>query len=288
MLGGLLGYVQTRLRVSTDLRFMPPAATPGQRLLLDEIGEGPGSRLLLLALSGDTPQALAATSRRLAAALREDTRFLRALNGEAALDGALTELLPYRYLLAGTRRPSPDADTLRDALMERVEDLASPAAGWIAAAAARSDPGDAGAGPGLGAGARAAAHRRGLVRSRGSSALLLVETRAPGFDPQAQRAALDALDEHFRAAAAGSSARLEASGPGAFAVRINDTTAGEANRIGVVDSLAFFLLLLLAYRRLSSVLLGALPCSAAASPAWRHSGWCSAARTASRWPSASP
>ena len=262
VLGGLLGYVQTRLRVSTDLRsFMPPAATPGQRLLLDEIGEGPGSRLLLLALSGDTPQSLAATSRRLAAALREDTRFLRALNGEAALDGALTELLPYRYLLSpGLDGRRLDADTLRDALMERVEDLASPAAGWIKPLLPRD--------PTLETLVLAQAWAPAREPQRidevwfdhtGSSALLLVETRAPGFDPQAQRAALDALDEHFRAAAAGSSARLEASGPGAFAVRINDTTAGEANRIGVVDSLAFFLLLLLAYRRLSSVLLGALP-----------------------------
>ena len=45
-----------RLQLSGDLRkFMPEARTPAQHLLMEELGEGPGSRLLLLAISGDDP-----------------------------------------------------------------------------------------------------------------------------------------------------------------------------------------------------------------------------------------
>ena len=51
---GLLGWMVARqLHPSGDLReFMPKGQTPMQRLVLDELGEGPGSRLLLVAISG--------------------------------------------------------------------------------------------------------------------------------------------------------------------------------------------------------------------------------------------
>ena len=49
-LGGLGALVAWRLQVSTDLRsFMPAPTTPDQRLLMEQVGDGPGSRLLLLA-----------------------------------------------------------------------------------------------------------------------------------------------------------------------------------------------------------------------------------------------
>jgi len=52
VLAGLGWVVAQRLKVSTDLRsFMPAPTTPDQRLLMEQVGEGPGSRLLLLAIS---------------------------------------------------------------------------------------------------------------------------------------------------------------------------------------------------------------------------------------------
>ena len=60
--------ISRHLDLSGDLRrFMPSARTPEQRLLIDELGEGPGSRLLLVALSGADDETLAARSH----ALRE-------------------------------------------------------------------------------------------------------------------------------------------------------------------------------------------------------------------------
>ena len=261
-LAGLALYVAGALRVGTDLRgFMPPPRTAEQRLLLDEIGEGPGSRLLLVALSNDTPDTLAEVSRHLAAALRGDTRFVRVLNGETDLDAIGADLLPYRYLLSPAMdRARFDAASLREALEQRVEDLGSPASAWVKPLLARD--------PTLETLALADAwtpareperHADVWFGADRQSALLLVETQAPGFDPTAQRDAVAALRAAFATAAQGTRATLETSGPGAFAVYVNETTSDEANRIGLVDSIGFLLLLLLAYRRLTTVLAGALP-----------------------------
>src|SRR5688572_2152774 len=65
--GWWLGNV---LQVSGDLRkFMPEAQTPAQKLLLDELGEGPGSRLLLMSLSGADAATLARQSQAMHAQL---------------------------------------------------------------------------------------------------------------------------------------------------------------------------------------------------------------------------
>lgn len=262
LLAGLLVYIIGALQVSTDLRsFMPPARTPEQRLLLDEIGEGPGSRLLLLALEGDEPDTLAAISKALVPRVRADARFVRALNGEGDIGELAEELLPYRYLLSATLDTQRfDATTLRDELEQRVQDLGSPAAAWLKPLLA-SDPtletlelAQSWAPPG-----EPERYADVWFTRDGTASLLLVETVAGGFDPAAQRAAQDALAGYFRDVAEGSEARLVLSGPGVFTVRINAMTSEEANRIGMFDSVGFITLLLLAYRRVGTVLAGALP-----------------------------
>ena len=75
VLAGLGWMVSQRLQVSTDLRsFMPAPTTPDQRLLMEQVGEGPGSRLLLLSIRGPSDARLAAQSQGLAAALNTDRR----------------------------------------------------------------------------------------------------------------------------------------------------------------------------------------------------------------------
>jgi len=122
--------VSRTLVVSNDLRsFMPPAQTADQRLLLDQIGEGPAARLLLLAISAPAPETTVALSQGLAAALRNDTRFSDVLNGDADLSALDPQWLPYRYLLAPTLDHAAfDADFLRAQLEQRLQDLGSPGA----------------------------------------------------------------------------------------------------------------------------------------------------------------
>ncbi|MGB3047730.1 MAG: xanthomonadin transporter, partial [Dokdonella sp.] len=101
-------YTGHTLKLSTDLRsFMPPAQTPDQKLLMEQIGEGPGSRLLLLAISGEGEEQLAELSRQFSAALRQDVHFSQVLNGE--FDAGLLDeaMLPYRYLLTSSFDATP-------------------------------------------------------------------------------------------------------------------------------------------------------------------------------------
>ncbi|HKZ73199.1 MAG TPA: MMPL family transporter, partial [Steroidobacteraceae bacterium] len=263
----LLGlYVQRNLEIGTDLRlFMPSPQTPAERLLLEEVGESPASRLLLVAIEGAPPESLAETSQSLAAALREDPSFRFIANGEASMEAIPERLLPYRYLLSSTLdRQRFDAPFLRVELEQRERDLTSPAASALEPILPRDPTLE------LLKLAEAWQPSREPQRlydvwfdSQGDTALMLVETVAAAFDPEGQRHALDALRAHFEHARSDPAARLIVSGPGAFSVLMRDRTAGEAQWLGALATAGMIVLLLIAYRTPSFLLLGALPIASA-------------------------
>src|SRR5512140_1375263 len=264
----ILGWVvDQRLVISSDLRlFMPSPRTPQERLILEEIGEGPASRMLLLAISGADPQAAAETSRALAAALRASSEFRLVANGEMSLDSVPDSLLAYRYLLSPTLDPDRlDAPFLRAQLEERVRDLASPAAAFLEPWLPRD--------PTLEllklAESWQPARQPQLLYDvwfdpAVKEALLVAETRADGFDPQGQRNAADALHKAFVAVRTDPALKLEASGPGAFSVLMQERTQDEVQWIGSFDTLGLVILLILAYRSLPVLVLGLLPLVSAA------------------------
>lgn len=260
-------WLSQTLTVSGDLRrFLPDARTPEQRLLIDELGEGPGSRLLMLALSGADPDVLAAQSHAMREALAGDPRFTFVANGaDAGLDAIPERLRPYRYLLSPTLDAQAlDAAFLGEALGARVQDLGSPAADLVEPLLP-SDPTLetlALAEAWMPAHAPRTLHEAWFDRA-GTQALLLAETRAAGFDPDGQRLAVDAIEAAFAAARGSTGSALEISGPGAFADEIGTRTAREARWIGTVDSVGLVLLLLLAYRSWKIPLLGVLPLASA-------------------------
>jgi len=104
----LLGwYIQSSLTISGDLRlFMPSPKTHTEKLLLEEIGESPASRLLLMSLEGADPEALADSSQSLAAALRDDPSFGLVSNGATSLDAIPDALLRNSPRNDGSRRAS--------------------------------------------------------------------------------------------------------------------------------------------------------------------------------------
>ncbi|MGA9421061.1 MAG: xanthomonadin transporter, partial [Rhodanobacteraceae bacterium] len=106
--------------------------------------------------------------------------------------------------------------------------------------------------------------RDGVWFASDGAALLLAQTRAPGFDPAAQGAAIAALGSAFHALPGASSARLQLSGPGYFTVLINAKTRAQADRIGAVSTVGFIVLLLAAYRSIAVLLLAGLPIASAA------------------------
>lgn len=266
LLGLLSAWVSTRMQVSGDLRkFMPDARTPAQKLLLDELGEGPGARLLMLALSGAEPAVLAEQSRALHEELAADPQFELVANGEqAGLEAFPQRLLPYRYLIDDLPADAFSAGHLHEELQARLQDLGSPAGGLIEPLL----PSD----PTLQVLRVAEALQPSDAPQRidevwfdqsGEHALLLVQTRAAGFDPGAQQQAVDAINAAFSRIAAVSGSRLETSGPGAFAVKIGNRTASEAGFIGSIDTLGMILLLWLAYRSWKMPILGFLPLASA-------------------------
>ena len=259
----MLGWIVNRdLVIGSDLRlFMPSPRTQQERLILEEIGEGPASRMLLLAISGPDPQAAADTSRALAAELRSSGEFRLVANGDSNLDAIPESLLAYRYLLSPTLDHSTlDSAYLRAQLEERLRDLSSPAAGFLEPWLPRDPTLEL-----LKLADSWLPARQPQLRydvwfdPAGTEALLVAETRAPGFDPRGQRRAADALQRAFEAARTDSSLRLEASGPGAFSVLIQERMQDETQWIGTVDAIGIVLLLLVAYRSVPVLVLGLLP-----------------------------
>jgi predicted exporter len=257
-----IAWVQARLNVSADLRlFMPAPRTEEQRLLVQNVGESPASRLLLLALDEDSPDRLAAISKRFAAALAPRPEFGFVANGEQAPPAIPEQLLPYRYLITDSFDASPlNEARLASELEDRAADMASPAAGFLEAwlprdptlellhLASRWQP-------------RAEPHQVDgtWFTADGRRALLLVETRAAAFDPDGQTSALAALQAEFSRARDASAARLTVSGAGYFSSVIRNRTQYEATWFGSFDTIGLILLLWFAYRRVAFTLLGVLP-----------------------------
>ena len=262
-----LGWVVSqRLKISTDLRsFMPAPTTPDQRLLMEQVGEGPGSRLLLLAISGGPDDTLAALSQGLAATLKNDPRYSQVVNGSfdpAALDPAL---LPYRYLLSPTLDTQPlDEAYLADQLQQRLDELSSPAASLLKGLLPRDPTLEVLKLAQLWAPAKSPQVRDGVWFSAQGEALLLVQTVAAGFDPGAQQQAIDGIEKAFHALPGSAGAKLELSGPGYFSVVVGAQTRHQADWIGRISTVGFIALLLLAYRSIGSLLLSALPIASAA------------------------
>jgi predicted exporter len=266
LLAGAGLVIHHSLRISGDLRlFMPTPHDAVGRLLLQEVSEGPASKLLLLSIQGAPPEALAATSQKLAAALRADPAFGFVSDGEQRLDMVPDALLPYRYLLSPTLDTEHlDADYLRDQLQQREQDLASPAGTLLTPLLPRDptlelikvleswEP----------------AHQAQQLfdvwfNPAGNAALLIVQTQGAGFDPRGQQTAIEKLRQHFSEVRGTAAMQLTVSGPGAFAVIMQGRSEADARVAAVCDSVGMVLLMLVAYRSIRRVFLGALPLATA-------------------------
>lgn len=263
----VLGVMAARsLELGGDLRrFMPAPETPDQRLLIDELGDGPGARLLLLAIENADAATLAAQSRALAAQLRAQPGISLVANGDADLSAVPERLRAYRYVLSARASAGGlSAPALREALAQRTADLGSPAAELVELLIERdptlemlhlAEAWQPAASPQL---------IDGVWFDRdGRSALIAVQTVAAGFDPTAQERTVAGIRAAFDAVRGRSPTRLVLTGPGAFAVEAAGRTQREASLIGTLDSIAFALLLALAYRSWRAPLLGALPLATA-------------------------
>lgn len=258
-------------RFSTDLSaFLPQRPTAAQQLLVDELRDGVVSKLILVSVSGASPDALAAASRSLAERLRADRRFVSIGNGdEAQFERDRAFVFEHRYLLSS----AVDADhftvkSLRIALDEALELLGSPA-GMMAKPLIPVDP----TGEVLrliddmGGIARPATHAGVWFGPGEKEALLVLQTRAPGFDIDAQEEALAGVRHAFAEVQRSASAQaleLALTGPAVFAVETRAAIKRDAMRFSTLATILIASLLLATFRSPRVLILGLLPVASGA------------------------
>lgn len=253
-----------RTPITTDLTFFLPRQ-PGllDTILVQQMREGPASRLLMIALEGSDEARLAESSHKLTEALGTSRLFQSVINGAGTrfLGELEQRLFPYRYALS----PSVEAGhfetpALRGALEARLQELASPAGPALKRWLARDPGGEwsrlaqrwlAPGGPEL---------RRGVWFSRDARrALIIARTHASGFDLAAQAAAQTRVREAFQALPDTTGLRLLLGGPGVLGVEANTRITRDAARLSAINSLLVMGLIFAVYRSARVLGLGLVP-----------------------------
>jgi predicted exporter len=260
--------VALQARYVTDLSaFLPAHPTPQQRILVEQLRDGPASRLLLMGIEGGSRRARAAVSIDMGQRLRADREFSSVNNGqEASTDRDRDFLFAHRYVLSDAVNAAHfSAAGLEAAMRDTVADLASPE-GLIIKSLVPHDP----TGETLHiidrlAHIAAPRLQDGVWASGdGKRALLVAQTAAAGSDTDAQEHAIAAARAAFDTAVrdVGASAehlQLRESGPGVFAVASRSDIERAVVRLSIASSVLIVVILLTVYRSLSALLLGLLP-----------------------------
>ncbi len=264
-------WVALHARYTADLSaFLPRAPSASQKILVDQLREGVVSRLILVGFEGAPTATLAALSEALADRLAREPDVAYVNNGSQSrltADGEF--LLRHRYLLSPGVTPERfTVAGLREALENDLALLAS----LLSTPVSRLLPADPTgeflrllellepeAGP----------HKiYGVWFSPdGARALLLVQTRAAGFDIDGQERVLARIRSALDAAAGEQNARqvvLRITGPGVFAVSARASMKQDVARISMLALLLVSVLLLLVYRSPRALLLTLLPVASGA------------------------
>jgi predicted exporter len=254
-------------RYITDLSaFLPAHPTPAEQLLVDQLTDGPASRLILISLEKGNPALRAHVSAAMAQQLRSDARFSHVENGESVTADQDREFLfKRRYLLSDAIDPPHfSAAGLRSAIEETTSNLAS-SAGLMLKSLVPHDP----TGEMLHISdqlSRTPGPRTqddAWISADAARTLMAAQTAAAGSDTDAQELDLAAIRRAFAAAAAAmpgaAAVQLHMSGPGVFAVAARDQIKRAATRLSLVSSILVICILLAVYRSVVALGLGLLP-----------------------------
>jgi predicted exporter len=269
----LAAAIVARARYVTDLSaFLPATPTATQQLLVDQLRDGPASRLILIAIEGGDAAARARVSAAMAQRLRNDRQFSSVNNGEPVTAERDREFLfQHRYLLSDRVTAAAfSAQGLHAAIADTLEDLASPA-GLMLKSLLPNDPTgellhiidqlERTPSPPTSDGV--------WMSPDGARALMVAQTAAGGSDTDAQERAIQAVRAAFAAAlreppGSGASPRLILSGPGVFAVAARAKIERAAVRLSIVSSILVVTLLFAVYRSLPALALGLAPVASGA------------------------
>ena len=261
-------FIVVRANYITDLSaFLPANPTPAQQLLVDQLRDGPASRLILIAIEQGDAASRAHASLALVERLRRDPEFSSVNNGEAAAGQRDREFLfQHRYVLSESVNAQRfTAAGLNSAIRDTIDNLASPGGLLFKSLLPRDPTGELLNIVDQLARSPSPESRDGVwVSSDGSSALAVAQTAASGSDSDAQSKAIDAIRAAFAAAAAeapqgAGKMQLRLSGPAVFAVAARAKIQRAAVRLSIASSILVVTLLLLVYRSLPALGLGLLP-----------------------------
>ena len=245
---------------------LPEGSTASQRLLLSQVRTGLAGRLILLAIEGDNQNELASVSKALGDSLRSSNLFNFIGNGiQTSSEGEQALLFRARYLLS--RRVEANTfstDALRAALEQRLDDLRSPLAPLVKESIPADPTGEFLSILQSWSAWNAPTKYRGVWMSADRTrALLVAETKAAGFDADAQEVIQQEIRDSFGRLVEGETqpVRLLMSGPGVFAVEIQRTIEAEAWRLSIVGSTLVLFFLYASYRSFLLVLLSLIPIS---------------------------
>jgi len=258
-----------RSQFTADLSaFLPKTPTPEQQLLMDQLRDGLASRLILVGIDGADATTRSELSKKTARILRQNPAFVTVNNGEPLnTERDRAYLFNNRYLLSQTVTPQRfTSEGLHDAISDTIDQLASPAGLLIKSLLPHDPTGemmqlleqmDNGNRPQLVDGAWASRD--------GNTALLLLQTKALGSDTDAQKQAMQAIQQAFDQSVTDvksssvAKASLVMTGPGVFSVLARDSIKIQVRVIFIISSVLIAILLLLVYRSPIALLLGFLP-----------------------------
>ena len=262
-------FIVSRAHYTADLTaFLPTLPSQQQRLLVEQLKEGPAARVVLVAISGVDSEGRAALSDALTARLQESPLFSSVENGASGPRAADQQyLFNYRYLLSDRIDAGYfEVDRLRGAIKDNIDLLSSPVGLFSKDLFARDPTGemlhviaqlDRPSQPHMANGV--------WVSADGQRALLVAQTVAVGSDTDAQQRAMASIRAAFGAVQEtqpgrwGSAAELRMTGPAVFAVDARGVIQKEAVRLSVLSSLLIAGFLLAIYRSVSVLVLGMVP-----------------------------
>jgi predicted exporter len=287
LLAGLAMDLVAHARYRADLSaFLPRSPSPMQQLLVQQISNGPASRLILIGIGGADAVTRARLSEALDRRLSQEAQFIAVTNGEQhGAERTRRFAFEHRYLLSSAVAPARfSTEGLHAEIASSLALMASPA-GLLMRELFQRDPTGETLQVVENLGQDAAIHKTAGVWSSadGERALLIAQTRASGADTDAQQRAIRRIQAAFAEAlgqlghgsaatgrATGATAATDAvphplapflqlSGPGVFSVQARATIKGEAIRLSLLSTALIILLLLCAYRSLPVLLFGLLP-----------------------------
>lgn len=263
--------VISRTEFTADMSaFLPRSPTPSQKILVDQLRDGVVSRLILIGVDGAPQDALARVSKGMAAQMRKEEMLASVNNGESAGQQKDFDFLwRNRFLLSAAVTPEHySATALHESLLNYLDLLGSP----MGSLAQRALPGDP-SGELMAMLEQTEGQSRPSVQdgvwfsADGQRAMLLAQTRAAGYDLDAQERAMQAIQSAFDAArkeAGADQAQLHMTGPGVFSVQSRASIRNDAVRLSTIATLLVSTLLLLLYRSPRALALGLLPVASGA------------------------